>query len=168
MATTSGLIDCLAPDCVERLQRAARLRFNEAASLQGKHRLAAVYWYGYCVEMCLVAAYFRKAGFRPNEPIDRDTRGRRMKFARIKGLMESDPHPLVGWAKYLRWQAMQKGMDGRRDRLLTEAIVWAEKAYRHWRPELRYKVADVQQPCLNEIRQAAEWFIINQSKLMRG
>jgi hypothetical protein len=168
MATISGLIDRLAPDCVERLQRAAKMRFNEAAMLQGNHRLAAVYWYGYCVEMCLVAAYFRRAGFQPHDPIDRDTRGLRMKFARGKGLMESDPHPLVGWAKYLRWQAMQKGFDDRRDRLLIEAIAWAEKAYRHWRPELRYKVADVAEACLDEIRQAAEWFMNNQSRLMRG
>ena len=66
--------------------------------------LVPVYLYGFSVEMCLAAAYFRSAGFAPNSPIDRDTRERQMKYRRTlcdadnKPLMDAAPHPLVGSA----------------------------------------------------------------------
>lgn len=165
MATTPGLIDRLAPDCIERLQRAAKMRFNEAATLQGAHRLAAVYLYGYSVEMCLAAACFRSMGFAPNQEIDDDTRKRTMADARNKRIMESDPHPLTGWAELLRRQSSLVNMDSRKGRLLDQAVDLARKVYRHWRPELRYKVVDVNSECLDEVRQAAKWFVDNQSQL---
>jgi hypothetical protein len=165
MAVSHGLIDRVAPDCIVRLRRAAKMRFDEAATLQGNHRLAAVYWYGYSVEMCLVAACFRNMGFAPNQEIDRDTRIGRMADARQKGIMESDPHPLVGWAELLRCQSSPGNMNPRRGRLLDQAVDLARKVYRHWRPELRYKVMDVKPECLDEVRQAAKWFVDNQSQL---
>jgi hypothetical protein len=164
MATTHGLIDRLAPDSIVRLQRAARMRFEEAGTLQGKHALAAVYWYGYTVEMCLAAAYFRGAGIAPNSEIDPATRDRHMKGARKKGLMGPDPHPLPGWANLLRGQSLGN-VDQKRNRLLDEAVRRAQAVYRHWRPELRYKVVDVKLEWLDEVRQAAKWFVDNQSQL---
>ena len=86
-----------------------------------------------------------------------------MSYARQMGLMGSDPHPLVGWAKFLRWQMAGSG-DERKNRLLDEAVNWAQRVYRHWRPELRYKVVDVPSPCLNEVQQAAKWFVDNQAR----
>ena len=79
-------------------------------------------------------------------------------------IMDPDPHPLVGWAKFLRWQPLEASVNERRNRLLNEAVAWAEKVYRHWRPELRYKVVDVPLPCVNEVQQAAKWFVDNQSR----
>ena len=97
------LAERLSPDTVARLERAAYHRFESAEILRAQERrLAAVYFFGYSVEMWLAAAYFRGAGFKPHEPIDRDTRQRRMVQARqlrtVTGtfLMNSDPHPLVG------------------------------------------------------------------------
>jgi hypothetical protein len=165
MAATQGLIARLAPDCIARLRRAAGLRFEEAGALHGKYPLAAVYWYGYIVEMCLVSAYFRNAGFLPNMPIDRDTRIRRMAHARQNGLMKSDPHPLPGWANLLRWQSSLAKPGHRSKGLLDEAVHRANAVYRHWRPELRYKTTDVKPEWLEEVRRAARWFLDNHSRL---
>src|SRR6516165_311227 len=107
------LAERLSPDTVARLERAAQHRYATAEVLRTQtqpRRLAALYLYGYSAEMWLCAAYFRSAGFRPNDPIDRDTRHRRMAQARQlrltsgEFLMNSDPHPLVGWARFLKWQ----------------------------------------------------------------
>src|SRR4051812_7371020 len=101
------LAERLAPDTIARLERAAANRFATAELLRKEdRRLAALYFYGYSVEMCLSAAYRRSAGFGANTPIDRDTRQRRMTQARqlrtLAGdfLMNGDPHPLVGWARF--------------------------------------------------------------------
>lgn len=104
MSLVPPLADQLVPDCVQRLEGAARARYAEALNLLSDSRfLAAVYLFGYSVEMCLCAAFFRSSGFRPFDPIDREMRQRRMAQARQLKLMNSDPHPLVGWARFLEW-----------------------------------------------------------------
>jgi hypothetical protein len=167
------LPDHLAPDSINLLERAARQRGADATCLSADgRRLVAIYFLGYAVEMCLSAAYFRSIGFAPNTPIDRETRRRRMAQARQillpdgQPLMSCDPHPLVGWARYLEWQRNLSGglSDPERERL-REAIRRAGIVYRHWRPELRYKLTQAQAPQLAEVRLAAEWFIQNIGRL---
>jgi hypothetical protein len=173
MARIIPLAHHLSPDTVFRLKRAAKLRFKEADHLLAKkHRLAAVYFYGHCVEMCLSAAYFRSVGFSGNVPIDRDTRRRRMAQARQlriasgEPLMNNDPHPLVGWARFLQWQRnLPPAITTQESQRLKEAVNRAEKVYRHWRPELRYKTIDVRPDQSDEVRRAAAWFIENQERL---
>ncbi|HQU46149.1 MAG TPA: hypothetical protein PK867_25270 [Pirellulales bacterium] len=111
MAHTIALAEHLAPDSIRRLERAAEQRYNETQQLLARdHRLGAIYLFGYSVEMCLTAAFFRSVGFHPNTTIGRDARQRRMARGRQlrdfdgQPLMDSDPHPLVGWARFLFWQ----------------------------------------------------------------
>src|SRR5205823_82804 len=141
------------PDTINLLERAAKQRVADAACLSADgRRLVAVYFLGYAVEMCLSAAYFRSVGFAPNTPIDRETRKRRMTQARQiqssdgQPLMSSDPHPLVGWARYLEWQRDLAGVlsDQERGRI-REAVRRAGIVYRHWRPELRYKLTEARE-----------------------
>jgi hypothetical protein len=168
-----SLADHLAPDSINLLERAAKQRMTDAACLSADgRRLTAVYFLGHAVEMCLCAAFFRSVGFAPNTPIDRDTRKRRMTHARQiqasdgQPLMSSDPHPLVGWARYLEWQRGLSGALSNQERgRLGEAVRRAGIAYRHWRPELRYKVTEVGAPVLAEVRMAAEWFIQHLGRL---
>jgi len=142
-------------------------RHEDANELAESNRhLSAIYFHGYAVEMCLTAAVFRALDWKANDPIDRDTRHRRMVQARkqddIDGdkVMSSDPHPLVGWARYLRWlrSTSDASPKGDVDRL-EEAIRQAATVYRHWRPELRYKLRDVENRQLVEVRRATGWFI---------
>jgi hypothetical protein len=172
MSRVEALASSIAPDSIRRLERAAELRYREATEMGERHRLCAVYWLGYCVEMCLTAACFRAAGFPVTVPIDRDTRQRRMAQARQlrlangEPLMNSDPHPLVGWARYLRWlRSASAAPTPQVARLLSEAVNRAEAAYRHWRPELRYKTVDVAPGQLDELRRAASWFVGQQGRL---
>jgi len=164
-----ALADHLAPDSISLLERSAQQRVSDATCLsKDGRRLVALYLLGYAVEMCLAAAYFRSVGFAPNAPIDRETRKRRMAQARqiqaVDGmpLMSSDPHPLVGWARYLQWQRQLSETLGQPEQgRLREAVRRAEIVYRHWRPELRYKSTEVREAQLAEVRFAAEWFIQN-------
>lgn len=174
MSQIVPLVSHLAPDTISRLERAAKNRYNdgERSSSAPAGYLGAVYLFGYSAEMCLAAAYYRGSGFAPNDPIDRDTRHRRMAQARQirtstgEPLMSSDPHPLVGWARFLEWQrsASPDLTDRERERL-SEAIHKAELIYKHWRPELGYKIRDVVQSQFGEVRKAAMWFIEHRGQL---
>ncbi|HZW35187.1 MAG TPA: hypothetical protein VFF52_30980 [Isosphaeraceae bacterium] len=173
MSQAKSLADHLSPDSVNRLQRAAEQRVEDANWLMAQNRfLAALYFFGYSVEMVLSAAYFRSAGFSPNMPIDRDTRQRRMAKARQlmmttgQPLMEGDPHPLVGWARFLEWQrSALRELTAREVQLVKEAIRNAGLVYKHWRPELRYKTTQVMPDQIQEVRRAAIWFIEHRDDL---
>ncbi len=131
--------------------------------------LAAVYLYGYSVEMCLTAAYFRNAGFRSTDIIGRAVREEHMKEAQKarhpdgRPLMTTDPHPLVGWARLLESRRADP-TEPERNRL-REAVGKAELVYRHWRPELRYKMTNVSTDQVNEVRQCVRWFITQRGRL---
>lgn len=172
MVVVSSLVARLAPNTVRRLERAAEKRFQEGECLKRQNRfLGALYLYGYSVEMCLAAAYFRSAGFGPNEIIDSETRRRRMAQARqlqhLDGqpLMSSDPHPLDGWARFLEWHRRLRALPVREAQRLREAVRKARKVYRHWRPELRYKTIDVAANQFDEVRQCVCWFIDHRGRI---
>ncbi len=173
MSRVTSWADRLAPNTINTLRRAAEDRVEDASRLVERKRfLAALYLFGYGVEMVLSASYFRSAGFFPNQPIDGDTRHRHMAKARQRKratgqpLMEQDPHPLVGWARLLRWQrSASPELTTREDQVLKEAIERAELVYQYWRPELRYKKADVTMDQLEEVRSSAIWFIKNRDSL---
>jgi hypothetical protein len=167
------LAERLSPDTVTRLERAGHQRFTSAEVLRTQKRgLAALYFYGYSAEMWLSAAYYRSAGFKPYEHIDRDTRHRRMVQARQlrlpsgDSLMNGDPHPLIGWARFLEWQRSASGALAHTDaQRLKEAINKAIEIYKYWRPELRYKVVEITDDQLTVVRRAATWLKDNHGML---
>ena len=172
MVEVPGLAAHLSPDTINRLEQAAQNRYEEATRLREQKRLlCAMYLYGYSVEMCLAAAYYRSAGFSPNSPIERDTRERQMKYARTlrdvdnRPLMGSDPHPLVGWARFLQRRRLSSQLSAEQTRRLREAVNKAAMVYKHWRPELRYKTTDVSPAQLEEVRRCVDWFIANRGRL---
>ncbi len=163
----------LSPDTIARLERAAEHRFETAEILRiNRRRLAALYMYGYSAEICLSAAYYRSAGFPRHATIDRDTRQRRLAQARQlrterdEPLMNSDPHPLVGWARFLeRQRLLAGGLSQQAEQRLREAINKAALIYSYWRPELRYKITEITDRQLQEVRQAVRWLVENQEQL---
>lgn len=163
----------LAPDTVVRLERAARERFLSGSALQEEgRRLAALYLFGYIAEICLSAAYLRRAGFPIHAAIDRDTRHRRMVQARQlrqtsgEPLMSSDPHPIVGWARFLLWQRNLSGkLKPAEVDLLNGAVNRAVIIYNYWRPELRYKIVEIAPKQLEAAQDAAAWLLARQSDL---
>ncbi len=173
MNNVSGLASHLSPDTINRLEQAAIRRYEEGTRLcERKRFLCAVYLYGFSVEMCLAAAYFRSSGFAPNSPIGRETRERQMKYARAirdadnQPLMDAAPHPLIGWARLLQWRRrLSSQLTAAQTSRLREALKKAEIVYKHWRPELRYKTKDVLPAQLAEVRKCVDWFIANRGRL---
>jgi hypothetical protein len=167
MVDAPGFAVHLAPNTVRQLETAAEKRYEEGDCLKRQNRfLAALYSYGYSVEMCLAAAYFRSAGFNSNQTIDDDTRRRRMAQARQLDLMSNDPHPLDGWARFLQWQRGESATTPPQDQSkLREAVRKATIVYKHWRPELRYKVTSVATNQLDEVRECVRWFIEQRGRL---
>lgn len=172
MKQITPLAEHLTPDTISQLERAAELRHDDGLSLlHVKRNLAAVYLFGYSAEMCLAAAYFRAVGFAAKRVIERDERLRHM--ARAKNLkdadgnplMNSDPHPLVGWARFLKWQHTGSKISAAEMRRLNDAIGHAEMLYKHWRPELRYKLVEVTAPQLAEVSKASTWFLEHRGRL---
>lgn len=166
MKGKESLADRLGPDTIAKLVRAAEQRFATAEFLrtQPARWLAALYFYGYSAEMWISAAFYRSAGFRPHDPIDRDTRHRRMIQARQLRLMNGDPHPLVGWARFLEWHRSASELSVADAQRLKEVIDKAIQIYNHWRPELRYKIVQVTESQLSEVRRAVAWLRDNQDR----
>ena len=173
MVDVRALAAHLAPNTVQRLERAAEKRFEEGEILKKQNRLlGALYLYGYSVEMCLAAAYFRSAGFSLNQAIEEGERLRRMAQARQHRHPDGDPlmtnasHPLDGWARLLQWH---RGLSGaltlQEQRQLEEAVQKAKQVYKHWRPELRYKTTDVATSQLDEVRRCVRWFVEQRGRL---
>ena len=176
MRESSSFAERRAPDTVDRLERAAKARFRSGEILQEEgRRLEAVYFYGFTAEMCLASAYFRNVGFGGLDPIDRDTRNRRMAKARQtldekeEPLMSNDPHPVVGWARFLRWQRSQSGkLSFPAVQRLNEAVNKAVVIYSYWRPELRYQTVEFKERKTEVVRRAAKWILDNQGSLQEG
>jgi hypothetical protein len=173
MVDVPALTAHVAPDTIWQLERAAEKRYEEGECLKRQNRLlAALYLYGYSVEMCLAAAYFRRAGFGPGQTITEDERRRRMRVARHtqhpdgEPLMSNAPHPLVGWARYLQWQRRgSEALTSQDEQRLREAVQKAKQVQKHWRPELRYKTTDVATSQLDEVRRCVCWFVEQRGRL---
>jgi hypothetical protein len=156
-----------AGDSVDSLLRAAEQRYRTAEILnEQRRRLAALYLFGYSAEMCLCSAYFRSTGFTARQPIDRDTRRRRMAEARLRKtatgepLMNSDPHPIVGWARFLQWQrSADPRLSQEKIGRLQEAVNKSSIIYAHWRPELRYKTVEITPEQIRRTRTATSWLL---------
>lgn len=162
-----SLAATLAQDTINRLERAAELRLDDAQKLlRAKRHLSALYLAGFGAEMCLAAACYRASGFSPSSPISRQTRQREMAKARQHGLMDSDPHPIVGWARFLEWKrsATVKPTPQEIERM-RDAIRKAQTVYKHWRPELRYKTIAVTAEQLAEVIKASTWFVEHRGRL---
>lgn len=160
MSQVTPLVNHLGPDTISRLEQAAQKRHDDAVKLleDPRHHLAALYLLGYTAEMCLAAASYRAAGLAVNQEIDRDTRNRRLVHAR-QFEPTREPHPIVGWACLLRWQRSAAQLTPQERQRLNEAINRATTVYKHWRPALRYKTANVAKGQLDEVRKAAIWFL---------
>jgi hypothetical protein len=172
MKQVTPFADHLAPDTISQLERAAELRYDDGLVLMGENRgLCAAYLFGHSAEMCLAAAYFRAVGFPAKRVIDRDTRLHHMSTARnLKGedgkpLMNTDPHPLVGWARFLKRQRSASKLSAAQVNKLDEALRKAELLYKHWRPELRYKTTTVSAAQMEEVVKSSAWFLEQRGRL---
>jgi hypothetical protein len=94
------------------------------------------------------------------------TQARQLRQANGEPLMDSDPHPIVGWARFLEWQSSASGgLTPKQSQRLKLSVAKAEVVYRHWRPELRYKSTDVDEKQVSQVAQATRWFLQQRGRL---
>ena len=125
-----SIIGKIGPDTVSRLERAAERRCAEADWLaEGKHHLAALYFYGYVAEIVLGLAYFRMIGYNAKDPILRDALDKALKLTRSRSLMSDKAHPVDGWALLLieeKAQLYPPAYEGRMERFWPSRILGAQ------------------------------------------
>jgi hypothetical protein len=165
MIGSPRLCDQIGIDTVRKLEAAVPWRLEEAEILkEAGRRLAAIYMYGYAVEMLVGAAYFRLIEYGLDTDITSQARRLAEKQARQEKLMSSEPHDLSGWAKLLI-VTRQRRSTGFSQSLAMQLRFQADVVYDRWRPNLRYRTLV---PTLNDVsavRHAALWFQDQYGKL---
>jgi hypothetical protein len=154
------------PDTIRKYLRAAPERFKEAEYLASAgHNLAALYFYGYTVEMLIKAAYFKMSRYGVTVEIDRDARNRVMTRARRAGLMSYEPHDLVGWARLLISDKETLSRSPYHTKFAEQIQARSSSVYERWRPEMRYRVTTGPQAEINRVHSDAKWFLDNYGRM---
>ena len=146
---------------IREFRRAAFSRIREAKYLAlADHRLAAIYFSGYAVEMILKAAYFRVCGRGRNDPISLkeilDVKPNDAKSLSVT--WPGNAHDLVSWANVLvaRRKALKTPYKAAFARSLVSRV---KRIARCWKEDLRYWS---RRPYRGEVQvtfQATEWLI---------
>lgn len=145
------LVNRLGVDTISSFQRAAPERFTEAELLGGHHNpLAAIYLYGYSIEMIIKAAYFRTRGHTATQEItDADRRA---------ALGGDNPHNFVRWAELLVALNNRLPRPTYDQAFGIELVNHALLAYQNWRPGMRYCAMIPHEHEVETVRASACWF----------
>jgi hypothetical protein len=154
----AGFSDALREDgSISTLEAAAPWRMAEAATLEKSGRRgAAVYLFGYAVEIWLTAACYRICGYSVGSLIDQRIRSRLVAEARNLRLMSSEPHDFAGWVRYLILIRKQTSAGYGRS-FAVELETRVSDLYENWKPRMRYKAVTPSAAELNQVRDAALW-----------
>jgi hypothetical protein len=150
-------------DSVRGFERAAIRRLLDAEALRRlDRRMAAIYLYGYSVEMWIKAAYFRTvflvSGLPPTSPIDFHRRKAAVDEWQALGLPQKPvPHDIAGWAQLL--VAKRISLDVAYPVSLSNEIAdRATTVYLNWREYMRYRSITVNLSALSSVQAEANWF----------
>ena len=151
-------------DSVPGFESAATRCFHDAGQLRiCDRRLAAVYFFGYSVEMWIKSAYFRMlfsvSGLPPATRIDATRRNVALDEWSALGLSRRPtPHDIAGWAELLMAKRDSLGM-AHPILLRNEIVNRATAVYRnYWREYMRYRSISVNLSEVSSVRQEATWF----------
>ena len=162
-----SLIDKIEDPTLSQIEKAATQRFAEAVWLvEGRHRLAAVYFFGYVVEIVLCLAYFRMKDSSPMVPIKSKDVNQAFKAAKSRNKTNGNKaHPIDGWAKLLIEEQRSLHPPPFDEKLVLLIRERVSAIVDLWRPTLRYQSFDVSEEQVNAARHAADWFLKNSSRL---
>ena len=171
LASRLGLAD---DDFVSTFEAAARRNFLDANVLRrSNRRAAAIYLYGYSVEMRVKAAYFRfhfqAMGLPPGTQITGPLRDReRNAWQAIGAPWKPGHHDIEGWANLL---VMKRDNLGQAYAVpfANEVTTRAARIYDNWREYMRYRsirvldseVRTVLDSEVRTVRSQADWFRLN-------
>lgn len=137
----------------------AVIRFYDAYELWGKkgRDLAAMYLFGYCVEVTLKSAYAELVGVSLDSPV-------LAALAAMPGQPDLRSRDLAALARALFQERRNRNLvKGNLEGIL---LTHAGRAHSHWKEGIRYRTI---QPSAEEVREVAEaawWFILNRSELV--
>jgi hypothetical protein len=154
-----------AGDTIDRFERAARQRFQEATVLAiNGRRLSSVYLYGYSVEMWLKSALYRALGHGARQQIRHHDRvaAEGVVAAYAPQGAKAVGHYLPGWA--LALAAGSTTMTSENSRTMASS---ATRLYLLWREIFRYAPNEPSERELDEVREIAAWFRRNYARNLR-
>jgi hypothetical protein len=151
-------------DSVPGFERAAVRCFHDAGRLRiCDRRLAAIYFYGYSVEMWIKAAYFRTLFLFSGLPVKTRIDGYRRKVAvdewNALGLpRRPSPHDIAGWAELLIAKRASLGV-AHPTPLGNEIVNRATTVYdSYWREYMRYRSIAFSLSEVSLVRAETKWF----------
>jgi hypothetical protein len=159
------LLDRRQVECIREFRATARERFNDGLSLAAAgRRTGAIYIWGYSVEMLIKAAYFSVIGYAdvasitwPADLTPAIQRGRNMGIAwPPKGA----GHNIVAWAELLVSERVSLGL-AYSQQFALDVQTHSNRVWQHWRETLRYHKNNAYMHEMNQVRLAAEWFLVN-------
>lgn len=176
------LLTRVGPDTVQKLERAATLRYSEGKTLDAVKPLGAFYLYGYAVEMRLKASYYRVIGLPVTANLDTpgptgrsyrrdaETAIRSLPLLPLSspaGRPVSPGHHVIGWGRLLEVTRATPA-PGRRPMAAALALRmngYASDVFDNWSEFLRYRTNRPRPAELEAVRRAAAWFGRNQRRL---
>ena len=164
------LLDRCRPDCIREFRAAARERYDDALVLATNgQRTGAIYLWGYTVEMTIKAAYFSFIGLLDTDVI---TWSADLRPAINRGRAMGIPWPPAGEGHNLRaWADLLVAVRG-----LSPVSAYAssfklqvrrcgQRMEGLWRETLRYRRNNAYLHEMQQVREAAEWFLGNADSL---
>lgn len=156
------------PDSVGEFRAAARQRFQDGLTLATKsRRTAAIYLWGYAAEMTLKAAFFGAIGFPVLQPLTAaDLIGAKSKALGLGIIWAGNLHDLRAWAELLvTTRAATPGLAYPVPGFGNEVVNHGRALQRLWSEVLRYHKNVAYLYEVDQVREAAEWLLVNSASL---
>lgn len=153
------------PDSIREFRLAAEERFQDGLCMAAAgRRTAAVYVWGYAVEMTLKAAYFQTLGFLLNQTIALSHLHGAKANAPALGVVwqGNNLHSIESWAELLvATRATQPGWAYANPAFAGWVVGRARSLGGLWRETLRYRKNVAYAFEVVRAKNAAEWFLLN-------
>ena len=160
------LLARLRPDSIAEFRLAARARYQdgEAAADQDR-RTAAIYLWGYVVEMLLKAAYFEVDGLLERDPISIRDLKTAVKFGVTKNILwppQGQLHNIRAWGETLVARRQMHPASVYQDVAFEqEVLIRSGRLESIWSETLRYHPNVAYPHEFRQVRSSAEWFVVH-------
>ncbi len=155
------LPDRCGPDCIAGFRAAAMQRCADAVALASNgRRTAAIYLWGYAVEMWLKAAYFTAFRYRGDQPITATDLRAVIELAPSVGVAWAgrNLHHLPSWARMLIETRQEFGLEYPTRLFSADLIRNTNRVYLIWRETLRYHPNVAYDHEVGAVRRCVDWF----------
>jgi hypothetical protein len=165
------LIDRCQLDSIREFRLSARQRYQDGLALAGTgNRTAAIYLWGYAVEMTLKAAYFTLFGLAEEDAInpkhlkDAAKRGRDIPL-NIAWPSAGEGHNVRAWAELLVGVRALDPATAYEPAFAKQVQGCGQGVGELWKSTLRYHKNRAYEHEVRQVREATEWLLVNSDAL---